>query len=533
MRKGALLLLLLIASVGCGDRSQAGPAPSRPPEAPPAPVADPAGDAPGVLVIGIDSASWTAIDELGKDRLPNLTRLQAEGLRGSAETLLPTLSPNIWTTIATGKPPEQHGIQSFITRQVMALPIREHSEFPRGPSPMTSNYRKVKAVWNIASDHDIACAVFGWWITWPAERVKGLLVSDRVFQRKLPGRTYPESEAPAIDAVADATTPPLATPKGVDLVTEDQKLVEQWSRSDRFYADLAKKSLDDPDRKLVMVYLRGLDPVSHRFWKYWKTDGYRIPESDRAALGDVVPGYYAYVDGLVGELCEHRGKRAVLVLSDHGMTSIIGTTALLDPVKLLTTLGETPSAYEISGDFLADNSSVRIAGSGDLGALAARLRAIVARSSKRPLFRAVLEVKGPPAALLLTPERSFPPGEKLVIGNATATVAELGSPPPPGAHSGVHEQSPEGIYLLVGGSAPAGKRLQKVSVYHACPTILTLLGLPLADDMPGRFTEGWPLAKPRSVPTYETGEPRVAPGPIDTEYDDDYSKELRQLGYLM
>jgi hypothetical protein len=38
--------------------------------------------------------------------------------------------------------------------------------------------RKVKALWNILSEKDRRVGVVGWWATWPAESVKGVIVSD-------------------------------------------------------------------------------------------------------------------------------------------------------------------------------------------------------------------------------------------------------------------------------------------------------------------------------------------------------------------
>ena len=55
---------------------------------------------------------------------------------------------------------------------------------------MTSDLRRVKALWNIASDRGLDVAVVGWWATWPPETVRGSIVSDRTSYHFLldPGR---------------------------------------------------------------------------------------------------------------------------------------------------------------------------------------------------------------------------------------------------------------------------------------------------------------------------------------------------------
>ena len=75
--------------------------------------------------------------------------------------------PVIWTTIATGKTPDQHRIGHFVA-------VNEKGE----QLPVTSQMRKVKALWNILSDAGRRVGVVGWWATWPAEKVNGTIVSD-------------------------------------------------------------------------------------------------------------------------------------------------------------------------------------------------------------------------------------------------------------------------------------------------------------------------------------------------------------------
>jgi hypothetical protein len=89
----ALLQLLLVFAVGCSPET---PAP------------------PKVAIFGIDGAEWSVIEPLiAQDRLPALARLMQSGTRGKLETFTPTLSPALWTTISTGVHPSDHGIHGF------------------------------------------------------------------------------------------------------------------------------------------------------------------------------------------------------------------------------------------------------------------------------------------------------------------------------------------------------------------------------------------------------------------------------------
>ena len=79
-----------------------------------------------MLLIGLDGADWEIVDRLASaGRLPNLGRLKREGAWGVLRSEEPLLSPIVWTTIATGRPPADHGIIGFLTeRNGRTEPVR-------------------------------------------------------------------------------------------------------------------------------------------------------------------------------------------------------------------------------------------------------------------------------------------------------------------------------------------------------------------------------------------------------------------------
>ena len=59
-------------------------------------------DAPRVVVIGLDSATWLMMDPLLEaGRLPNLGRLMAEGGHGPLRSSIPYVSAAAWVSFAT------------------------------------------------------------------------------------------------------------------------------------------------------------------------------------------------------------------------------------------------------------------------------------------------------------------------------------------------------------------------------------------------------------------------------------------------
>src|SRR5712692_2196546 len=122
-----------------------------------------------VLVLGLDGMDPQVVDLLmAEGKMPNFAKLRQDGAYGRLVSSPPLLSPIIWTTIATGKPPDQHGIGHFVAV----------NEKTGEQLPVTSQMRRVKALWNILSDGRRRVDVVGWWATWPAESVHGTIVSD-------------------------------------------------------------------------------------------------------------------------------------------------------------------------------------------------------------------------------------------------------------------------------------------------------------------------------------------------------------------
>src|SRR5512133_96303 len=109
----------------------------------PARVAASSADAPPhgrrVLLVGLDGADWQAIDPLVEaGRLPAFARLRSGGRTGTLLATPPLVSPILWTTIATGRRPEDHRVLDFMV------------DVPGGgQAPVPSTERRVSALWNL------------------------------------------------------------------------------------------------------------------------------------------------------------------------------------------------------------------------------------------------------------------------------------------------------------------------------------------------------------------------------------------------
>ncbi|MGE5717752.1 MAG: alkaline phosphatase family protein [Acidobacteriota bacterium] len=294
----------------------------------------PARPAP-LLVVGWDGADWKLLDPLmQRGLLPNLSALVARGRTWNLETVNPMISPLIWTTLATGRSPVDHGVADF----------QELDPKTRTRLPISGWSRKVPAIWNVASEKGLKVGVVGWWATWPAEKVNGFFVSDRaspvLFPAEVlsgsPALTWPEGLAEGVRLVGRRDGTPdfdevsralrvtraefddaVAAKKDLaDPITGYQKILG----STRVYARTALELYDREKPDLLMVYFEGTDEIGHLLARFYPPKLPAVSEEDFRKYGGGVAAYFQEADRILGELLKRAEKAGanLVLLSDHG-----------------------------------------------------------------------------------------------------------------------------------------------------------------------------------------------------------------------
>ncbi len=292
-----------------------------------------------VLVLGLDGLDWDLVlPWVQAGRMPNLKRLMDAGTWGEMTTLVPMLSPLIWTTMATGVSPDVHGVLDFVEKDPVTGQM----------VPVTGRSRKVPAFWNIASALGLEVDVVGWWATWPAERVNGTMVSDRLYytlQQGIPEGVFHEDPP-------DLVFPPERTDEFTAL--RDRAVAETDWRAVRYLMDVPEDVFDravaenlgmeDPvdgmrrilsatrtymgaglelaaaKPDLMMVYLEGTDTIGHLLAQYLPPPTLEIDAGTAAVYAAAVPKYFEIVDRWIGRYLEAcpLDEYAVVLVSDHG-----------------------------------------------------------------------------------------------------------------------------------------------------------------------------------------------------------------------
>lgn len=278
-----------------------------------------------ILVIGLDGADWAILDPLAaQGKVPNLSRLVASGVRARMKSISPMLSPIIWTSMATGKQPEKHGIIDFL-----AVDSRTGESIP-----VTSTMRKARAFWEILSNRGISVGTVGWWATWPAEPVLGFQVSDRVAYQLfgggragqgLKGRTWPEGLILSLARLLPRAKT-LADQDVIDLLgrppdpgNADEQALAQILTSTRIYHLSSLALLKEYRPRVFTIYYEGTDTVAHLFMRYAPPRMSGVTAEEEKKWGSVVERYYQLQDRLLGEILRAAGQDDdVIVVSDHG-----------------------------------------------------------------------------------------------------------------------------------------------------------------------------------------------------------------------
>ncbi|HEY2943395.1 MAG TPA: alkaline phosphatase family protein [Vicinamibacteria bacterium] len=260
-----------------------------------------------VRVLGVDGLDPRMVDQMiARREMPRMAALLKSGARGRLRVEPERVPAIVWTTIATGRRPEDDGILPAGARvplfpgderRVVRMAGRAWDllRLTHAPPP-TTVLREVKPFWSVASEKGLRVGVVNWRATWPADPVNGYVVSDRAFftlERRGP---------------RDREAPPAAFARLEEAGLKSAP--DRARRLDLFALDAADLLRGAHPPELEAIYLPGLDIATVE--QLGEAGG-----SDLATLDarlDAVRSYYRFTDGLIGRAVDGLEPGEVLML---------------------------------------------------------------------------------------------------------------------------------------------------------------------------------------------------------------------------
>ncbi|MBN1137165.1 MAG: alkaline phosphatase family protein [Anaerolineae bacterium] len=259
-----------------------------------------------VVIVGLDGADWALAKRwIRQGHLPALQHIEENGISGELCSTVPPLSPPAWATFMTGKYPAKHGIYAFEKR------VGDRYE----SMPANGSHLRSETLAEIVSRHGRRAIQINVPMTFPPRPINGIWVSGLDTPTVDSTFSFPEHVAPELVRSFGYDIEPKATygPGEEESVLESVTTVEQ-NRARAVLHLLQSESWD-----LYCVVFRGIDILSHFFWRFMDTTHPCYDKENATAYGNVILDHYQAMDRVIGQVMQQTSQDTTLfVVSDHG-----------------------------------------------------------------------------------------------------------------------------------------------------------------------------------------------------------------------
>ncbi|WP_203294207.1 alkaline phosphatase family protein [Luteirhabdus pelagi] len=295
-----------------------------------------------LLLIGWDAADWDIIWPLIKQgKMPALKSVIERGVYGNMSTMNPPYSPMLWTSVATGKTPDKHGVLGFIEVTPDKKTVR----------PVTTTSRKTRALWNIFHNQGMKSNLVGWWPSFPTEPINGYIVSDRYPKTHRDPMKQTPMSANSIHPwenkdefkglrmfpfeITEAHLYPFV-PRAHDVDQENHKGLNAIGKivsENTSLHNAATRLLRTSEWDFMAIYHDMIDHFCHSFMKYHPPKLPTVKQENYDIFKDAVTGSYRFQDMMLERALQLiDDDTTIIIMSDHGFES--GEKRILEMPKV-------------------------------------------------------------------------------------------------------------------------------------------------------------------------------------------------------
>jgi predicted AlkP superfamily phosphohydrolase/phosphomutase len=518
------------------------------------------------VLFGLDGATYTVLDHLvAEGVMPNLGALYRQGARATLLSTPLPLTPQAWTSLATGRGAGHHGIHDFLR------PEHGHGGLFWRLNDSRANH--CETIWKYASRHGRRVTVLNYFGTAPAEPINGHSMPGFVSGRHLRRSSYPADLFGRLQQVKGFDVKIL----GLDLDTEQQALQDMeparwcpWIRHhierEQVWFGVMEHLMAHEPSDLTAIVFDGVDKIQHLAYRF--LDPALVPTHPTPWEAEVMAlcrSYFRQVDDFLGRTLQRVGPWGrVFVASDHGFTA---THEVVYINKWLHDQGLLRWRDAVAEDQQSSNFGDRLAHlTNSIDLAHTRAYALTPSSNgiyinvppgeyaafREALIRRLDDLRGPDGGRVVTEvkkrEEWFPGPFMDRIPDLTLTLRDFGflsvlnaraAVVPRQLPAGTHH--PHGVLLGRGPGIPSGTQAGLLNILDVAPLLLHSLGLEIPAEMEGTFPAG--LYEPSYLASdpARSGRPAEAPKPAETatpEPDMDEADQaviferLKNLGYV-
>lgn len=525
---------------------------------------------PELFLLGLDGFNWHVAYPLVKQGLlPNVEKLMEKGVSSPFQSFIPTVSPILWTSIATGKTPDKHRIYWRVVSKSKNDPDTKFS--------MSSQERDCKAFWNILSDAKFTVDLINWWCSWPAEVINGYNVTfsymqydetdegiyppefleeldDQHFDIGIPSEMKPWLEnakmnLPAIDedrlsfrwGQKGSYVDKPSDDEIMKLIQERYDVVKNVAVQDNKVRTISEYILNkNRNIDLFAAYFWYVDLMQHHYWKYMEPEYFDVDQKEMKVFNGAIPAYFMYMDSVLEGMINRISPNGhIIICSDHGMEPGQREKQISEHIDIAGIINKMK--------FVNDNPDVKIKIHDSIRTIrtfrldfpetydldkkndfkekfTVELKKIKGLKKGEPLFDQVL-IMGEndtkvsyegrylflldPADISIAINIYMGIDENIKLGEQDVPIKQFVpyAPQP----SGNHPDAPDGFFLGYGPYFAQGYPDTKPTLLDITPTILYFFGLPVAEDMDGSpfmplFKSEFKNKNPvKKIKTYEQG----------------------------
>jgi len=458
-----------------------------------------------VLLFGVDGSAPGLIFDKWRDELPNINSLMKKGCYAKLNSTIPPVTISAWNSMISGKDTSELGIFNYTYKD------------DDGKMRLTDSSRlKSDLMWDILSRHNRRSIGLYVPLSYPVKPINGVLVSGFLTPDIDSDCTYPPKIKEKIKALGDTDMFfDVAVGLGAHKALDTGDLVKNTYTMTKMQLALLKDLVVNEKWDFFMSVMIGSDRLQHMVWKHFDEKHRKFIKD--SPYKDALKDYYIYLDKELGEIIDLAGEDTIIIFaSDHGFTRQEGKINInnwlmdkgylhLKKEYLEEIKGKNVRLKQYGIDW---DNTIAYAG----GAYHARMYLNKEKlgdkykETRERIISELMDIKDDKGHEIKTKiyktdeiyaDTSSPECPDIFIyfdELRWASNPDLGSEglyswkTAVGADSAGHDS--QGCFIIAGKGIPAQGDIGEVEICQVAPTILSLLDVPIPDDIKAKKIDG-------------------------------------------